>query len=131
MLQTDLSRWDYKHQVLAGDRVPPWRVIAWMKFIEAVVQLRPSSLHRLFFHPDRGFRAAMRWYYGIGRRVWVYEVWNWLFTDRRTTQGPSVKEYWSSHVHSGPRPAQQPGMRRVARMPSTLQSLPAPSLTIR
>jgi anaerobic magnesium-protoporphyrin IX monomethyl ester cyclase len=118
VLQTDLSRWDYKHQVLAGDRVPPWRVIAWMKFIEAVVQLRPSSLHRLLFHPDGGFRAAMRWYYGIGRRVWVYEVWNWLFADRRTTQGPSVKEFWSRLVDSGPRAGHRSTMRRTARTPS-------------
>jgi len=90
VIQTDLGRWDYKHQVLASAHVPPWRVLLWMKLIEAVSQLRPKSLGRLLAHPDSGFRAAMRWYYRIGRRVWAYELWQWLFHDRRTANGPNV-----------------------------------------
>jgi anaerobic magnesium-protoporphyrin IX monomethyl ester cyclase len=94
VIQLDLRRWDYKHQVLTSDHVPSWRVMLWMKLIEAVAQLRPKSVCRLLAHPDPGYRAAMRWYYGIGRRVWVYELWNWLFCDRRTAQGPSLGEFW-------------------------------------
>jgi len=52
VVQTDLSRWDYKHQVLESTRVPNWRVLFWVKLIEAVCQLRPRSLWRLFMHPD-------------------------------------------------------------------------------
>jgi anaerobic magnesium-protoporphyrin IX monomethyl ester cyclase len=95
VIQTDLSRWDYKHQVLESTHVPTWRVLVWMKLIEAVVQLRPRSLFRLLAHPDRGFRAAMRWYYSIGRRVWPYELWHWCFHDRRTRHGPTVAEFWN------------------------------------
>ena len=65
---------DYKRQVLAGEGVPNWRILCWIKLIEAVSQLRPKSLFRLLAHPDPGFRAAMRWYYRIGRRVWPYEL---------------------------------------------------------
>lgn len=83
VVQTDLRRWDYKHQVLATQHMPPWRIFAWVKLTEAVAQLRPKSLWRLLFHPDKAFRAAMRWYYGIGRKVWPYEVWHFLFLDRR------------------------------------------------
>jgi anaerobic magnesium-protoporphyrin IX monomethyl ester cyclase len=93
VIQTDLSRWDYKHQVLAGGHVPAWRVLFWMKCIEAVVQLRPKSLLRLLAHPDPGFRAAMRWYYRIGRQVWPHELWHWLFHDRRTAHGPTVARF--------------------------------------
>jgi anaerobic magnesium-protoporphyrin IX monomethyl ester cyclase len=93
VIQTDLSRWDYKHQVLESKRVPNWRVLFWVKLIEAVSQLRPRSLFRLFTHPDRGFRAAMRWYYSIGRRVWPYELWHWCFRDRRTLHGPTLAEF--------------------------------------
>jgi len=93
VVQTDLRLWDYKHQVLASQRVPNWRVLAWMKLIEAVAQLRPKSIGRLLFHPDRGFRAAMRWYYRIGRRVWPYELWRWCFRDRRTAHGPTVAQF--------------------------------------
>ncbi len=93
VIQTDLSRWDYKHQVLESTHVPNWRVLLWVKLIEAVCQLRPSSLFRLVAHPDRGFRAAMRWYSNIGRRVWPYEIWQWLFRDHRTCRGPTLAEF--------------------------------------
>ena len=93
VIQTDLSRWDYKHQVLESTRVPNWRVLLWMKLIESVAQLRPKSIWRLLAHRDSGFRAAMRWYYRIGGKVWPYELWHWLFRDRRTNTGPTLAEF--------------------------------------
>jgi hypothetical protein len=54
-------------------------------------------------HPDRGFRAAMRWYYAIGRRVWPYELWHWLFHDHRTSCGPSLAEFWNGTWKANPR----------------------------
>ena len=93
VIQTDLSRWDYKHQVLESAHVPNWRVLLWVKLIEAVCQLRPRSLFRLLAHPDASFRAGMRWYSNIGRRVWPYEIWQWLFYDRRTRKGPSLAAF--------------------------------------
>jgi anaerobic magnesium-protoporphyrin IX monomethyl ester cyclase len=93
VVQTDLSRWDYKHQVLESRHVPNWRVLTWVKLIETVCQLRPKSLLRLLAHPDPLFRAGMRWYSNIGRRVWCYEVWQWLFYDRRVRHGPTVGEF--------------------------------------
>lgn len=94
VIQTDLRLWDYKHQVLESPHVPPWRLLIWMKLIEAAVQLRPKSIWRLLFHPDPAYRSAMRWYYGIGRRVWPYEIWNWIFKDKRTKNGPTVDAFW-------------------------------------
>jgi hypothetical protein len=38
VIQTDLGRWDYKHQVLATRKMPPWRILLWTKLIEAVMQ---------------------------------------------------------------------------------------------
>lgn len=93
IIQTDLSLWDYKHQVLATRRVPPWRTLLWVKLIEAVLQLRPSSLRRVIAHPDPGLRAAMRWYYGIGRRVWFHEIRRFVFHDRRMSRGPSLAQF--------------------------------------
>jgi anaerobic magnesium-protoporphyrin IX monomethyl ester cyclase len=93
VVQTDLGRWDYKHQVLESTHVPNWRVLVWVKLIEAVCQLRPRSLLRLLAHPDPLFRAGMRWYSSIGRRVWTYEIIQWLFFDRRTRHGPTVAEF--------------------------------------
>jgi anaerobic magnesium-protoporphyrin IX monomethyl ester cyclase len=93
VVQTNLSRWDYKHQILESTKVPNWRVILWVKFIEAACQLRPKSLMRLLAHPDQLFRAGMRWYSNIGRRVWIFEIWQWLFHDRRTRHGPTLAEF--------------------------------------
>jgi anaerobic magnesium-protoporphyrin IX monomethyl ester cyclase len=93
VIQPDLSRWDYKHQVLESGPVPPWRVMLWMKLIEAVVQLRPRALRRFMAHPDPGLRDAMRWYYRIGRKVWPYELWHFLFRDRRTPPGPTLEAF--------------------------------------
>jgi len=93
IVQTDLSRWDYKHQVLESANVPNWRVLLWVKFIEAICQLRPKSLRRVLAHPDPLLRAGMRWYSNIGRRVWTYEIWQWLFYDRRTRFGPRLADF--------------------------------------
>jgi anaerobic magnesium-protoporphyrin IX monomethyl ester cyclase len=93
VIQTDLSRWDYKHHVLESEFVTHWRVALWVKFIEAVCQLRPKAIWRLLAHPDARFRAGMRWYSNIGRRVWIYEVWQWIFCDRRTRVGPALAQF--------------------------------------
>jgi anaerobic magnesium-protoporphyrin IX monomethyl ester cyclase len=93
VVQTDLSRWDYKHQILESANVPNWRVFIWVKMIEAICQLRPKSLLRLLAHPEKRFRDGMRWYSSIGKRVWIFEVWQWLFHDRRTRTGPTVGEF--------------------------------------
>ena len=96
VIQTDQRKWDYKHQVLATRHMPPWRVLLWVKFIEAVMQLRPRSLWRLLGLHDLPIRAAMRWYYQIGRRVWPFEIWNFLFRDQRQEDGPTLAEYWGA-----------------------------------
>jgi anaerobic magnesium-protoporphyrin IX monomethyl ester cyclase len=112
VIQTDLSRWDYKHQVLASARVPAWRVLLWVKGIEAVCQLRPRALWRLLAHPDPRFRAGMRWYSNIGRRVWLHEIWQWLWHDRRTNRGPVLREFlrggWKYERPAVPRSGDRP-----------------------
>lgn len=115
VVQTDLSRWDYKHQILESRHVPNWRVVLWVKFIEAVCQLRPKALYRLLAHPDPEFRAGMQWYSKIGRRVWPYEIWHWLFRDRRTATGPVLGEYLNG------------GWKRYFRTPEMLQETPMPA----
>jgi len=83
-------------QVLASRTMPAWRVLAWFKFTEMVVQLRPKALWRTYLQPDGGLRHAMRWYTQMGRRVWPYEVFNFLFRDKRVKRGPTVAEFWGA-----------------------------------
>jgi anaerobic magnesium-protoporphyrin IX monomethyl ester cyclase len=111
VIQTDIRKWDYKHQVLSTRNMPAWRVLLWVKFIEAVMQLRPRSLWRLFSHPDWAIRAAIRWYYRIGRKVWVYEIWSFLFRDHLKKDGPSLEKFWGD-----PQDDEQYAMERYYRM---------------
>lgn len=98
VILTDQRKWDYKHQVLATRHVPPWRVFLWFKAMELIMQARPRAVLRLLFHRDKSIRRAIRWYYRMGRRVWFFEVRNWLFRDRRIGNGPTLNEFWGDDL---------------------------------
>ncbi len=95
VIQSDRSKWDYKHQVLATRHMPPWRTLVWFKFIEMVLQTRPKALYRTFLHPDRGLRHAMRWYSQMGRRVWPHEILEFL-RDTPKQNGPPLHAFWGA-----------------------------------
>ena len=90
VVQLDQTKWDYKHQVLGMDRMPPWRLFLWVKFIEAAMQLRPRALRRLLWNPEPKIRHAIRWYYRMGRRVWLHEMRGFFFRDRTGPTGIKV-----------------------------------------
>ncbi|MGB3281035.1 MAG: magnesium-protoporphyrin IX monomethyl ester anaerobic oxidative cyclase [Pseudorhodobacter sp.] len=94
VVQTDLRLWDYKHQVLETPRVPAWRVFLWVKLIEAVLQLRPRALWRMWWHPDPDIRHAQRWYTRMGRGVWLHEWRDALH--KRAKPGPTVAAFWGA-----------------------------------
>ena len=111
VIQTDLRLWDYKHQVLETPNVPAWRVFLWVKLIEAVLQLRPRALWRIFRQPDAELRHAQRWYTAMGRGVWRRE-----FADALrfpTRPGPTVAEFWGTDQL--PEQAHQTHRARAAR----------------
>lgn len=93
VVQTDKTKWDYKHQVLGMCKMPPWRLFVWVKAIEAIMQLRPRALRRLIWNKEPKIRHAIRWYYKMGRRVWIHEVLGFLFRDRTRSSRQSVMEF--------------------------------------
>jgi anaerobic magnesium-protoporphyrin IX monomethyl ester cyclase len=93
VVETDTRKWDYKHQVLATKRVPPWRLLLWVKAIEVVMQARPKALRRLLFGGDADFRHAMRWYTRMGRRVWFRELWQFFFGGAPASTGLTLREF--------------------------------------
>ena len=95
VIQTDRRRWDYKHQVLATRYLAPWRVLLWFKFTELVLQCRPRAIWRTYFQRDARLRHAMRWYTQMGRRVWPFEILNFL-RDRLVSNGPTVVAFWGA-----------------------------------
>lgn len=95
VVQTDQSRWDYKHQVLESSRMSPWRVMFWVMLIQFVAQTRPMSLWRTFLQPDAEARYGMRWYAKMGRHVWFRE-WAQFLTDKRVRSGPTLRQFWGA-----------------------------------
>jgi len=93
VIQPDLRRWDYKHQILSMKRMPAWRVFLWVKVMEVTCQARPRALRRLIWRPDAKIRHATRWYYRMGRRVWFHEILSFVFRDGRVSDGRTVREH--------------------------------------
>lgn len=93
VVQPDRTKWDYKHQVLGMARMPPWRLFIWVKFIEAAMQLRPKALRRLLWNREPKIRHAIRWYYRMGRRVWLHEVREFLLRDKVASTGLAVATF--------------------------------------
>jgi anaerobic magnesium-protoporphyrin IX monomethyl ester cyclase len=93
VVEADTRKWDYKHQVLATKRVPPWRLLLWVKAIEVIMQARPRALWRLLVHGDADFRHAMRWYTRMGRRVWFRELRQFLFGGAPRSTGLTLREF--------------------------------------
>ena len=116
VVQPDLTKWDYKHQVLAMARMGPKRLFLWVKLIEAVAQLRPKALLRWAWHPDPKIRHAIRWYYRMGRRVWIHELISFFFRDSLRLDGRTV-----SH-HLGQPQDHEEEASRVGRRERSLQS---------
>ncbi|MFD1734256.1 hypothetical protein ACFSC4_29330 [Deinococcus malanensis] len=110
VIQTDVTKWDYKHQVLASRHVPPWRVLLWFKLMELGVQLRLRMLWRSLTHRDAAYRHAMRWYYSVGRRVWMHEVAEFLRSFGRLREGMTVREFWGESLS-----AHEEALARVPR----------------
>jgi anaerobic magnesium-protoporphyrin IX monomethyl ester cyclase len=98
VIEPDSSKWDYKHQVLATAKVPPWRILLWVKAIEVIMQLRPRAILRVLFGKDRHVRHGMRWYTRMGRRVWIHEIVEFMFGRRIRNSTISLRSFWGSSL---------------------------------
>jgi len=123
IIDDDQRNWDYKHQVLETQGVPPWRVFLWFKLIEAVMQLRPKALWRVLFHPDQEVRYGMRWYTRMGRRGWPHEVIGFLRNVLWMRPGRTVGEFWGGQEQLPEEALARP--QRRGRADIGLQLLPS------
>lgn len=74
VVQEDLSRWDYRHQVLAQRRLAPWQLFAAVKWLELRFHLRPRRLRRLLLAGDRADRREAWWAARHTGMVWLMEI---------------------------------------------------------
>lgn len=94
IIQLDQRKWDYKHQILATDKLKPWLVILYVKLIELIMQTRPKAIKRWLFHPDRRIRKAMFWYNNIGKRVFIWELYQFFFKTKLVERPLPIKDFW-------------------------------------
>lgn len=94
IILTDQRKWDYKHQVISTRYLKPSIVILYVKLIEIIMQMRPVALKRLLFHKEARLRSAMRWYTNIGRRVWIWELYQFFFVTKLAKQKIKMNEFW-------------------------------------
>ncbi len=94
IILTDQRKWDYKHQVIANDRLPPWLVFLCVKLVEVSMQVRPKALYRLLLQKDPTLRRAMRWYTKIGRRVWFWEFFQFFFVTKLSKERTTLEKFW-------------------------------------
>ena len=95
IILTDQRKWDYKHQVLKTDNLKPWMVILYVKLMEVIMQTRPKAVMRLLFHKEARIRSAMRWYTRIGRRVWMWELYQFFFVTKLTKRTVKMSSFWT------------------------------------
>ncbi|MBA3530922.1 MAG: cobalamin B12-binding domain-containing protein [Ardenticatenales bacterium] len=79
VIQTDMSKWTYRNQVIATPHLAPWQLFLGVKLTEMGVHLRPHSLKRLLWHGDATIRKLMRRSLVAGTFSVAAELWEFFF----------------------------------------------------
>ncbi|WP_018989059.1 B12-binding domain-containing radical SAM protein [Aromatoleum toluclasticum] len=74
VVEPDMSRWDFRHQVLKTSRLKPWQLFLAVKLTELALHIRPRVLWRTAFHPDAEMRRQLRWCLWNAAKVWRAEI---------------------------------------------------------
>jgi anaerobic magnesium-protoporphyrin IX monomethyl ester cyclase len=75
MVEPDLWKWDYRHQVLAVHHLTPLQLFIGVKVVEVVYHLHPRRLWRMLAASDRGLRRQLRFSLWHTTAVFRDEVW--------------------------------------------------------
>jgi anaerobic magnesium-protoporphyrin IX monomethyl ester cyclase len=87
IIQPDVGKWDYRHQILSQQKLSPWKVFLGAKLIEAFVHARPGKLWSILWTQDRFLRKQLIWCFIHTTAVYWAEVILWKAT--RSPQKPS------------------------------------------
>ena len=74
VVEHDLWKWDYRHQVLAVQHLSPAQLFMAVKLIELVYHLHPRRLWRMLSAPDARLRQQLRFAYIHTSAVYAAEV---------------------------------------------------------
>ncbi|MBW1841417.1 MAG: cobalamin-dependent protein, partial [Deltaproteobacteria bacterium] len=74
VVQPDLSKWDYRHQILSQRYLSPWKIFLAVKWLELYLHVRPGKLWEIFRTQDRFLRRQLLWTFSHTGLVWFGEV---------------------------------------------------------
>ncbi|MFK0275699.1 magnesium-protoporphyrin IX monomethyl ester anaerobic oxidative cyclase [Ensifer sp. NPDC090286] len=114
VIEPDVRKWDYKHQVLKMKHLHPAVLFLSVKLIEVAIQARPKALARVLLHRDPQQRHSMRWYTRMGRRVWFHELYEFVFRRRHFDSGPTLQVFWGAPQETEEESMLPPRRRRPA-----------------
>jgi anaerobic magnesium-protoporphyrin IX monomethyl ester cyclase len=88
IVETDLWRWDYRHQVVGVKHLTPAQLLLGVKLVELIYHLNPRLLWRLVATPDRRARRQLQHCASHIAKVFWFEVFE-AVADRLRAHFPS------------------------------------------
>lgn len=79
VVQPDLQKWDYRHQVLGQKRVKPWQLFLRVKWLELRFHLRPGRLWAMIREREPFRRRQQLWGLWHTGLVWLAEAGEFVF----------------------------------------------------
>lgn len=116
VIEPDIRKWDYKHQVLKMRHFHPLLLVLSVKLVEVMMQARPKAIARILLHRDPVQRHSMRWYTKMGRRVWFRELFEALFRRRQMQDGPSLEDFWGAPLDTEEESMKPPARKAEAHL---------------
>src|SRR6185436_17870500 len=95
VVQPDLSKWDYRHQVLGQSKLRPWQVFVGVKWLEFCFHLRPRQWLRCLRAPGVKRRQIV-WCFLHTVMVWLAEIAEFLWQTRFSRSPISLAEFQNS-----------------------------------
>ncbi|MBW1916275.1 MAG: radical SAM protein [Deltaproteobacteria bacterium] len=91
VVEPDLGKWDYRHQILAQKHLSPWKIFLAAKWLEYRIHGRPRRLWSIWKTQDRFLRRLLIWSFIHTGFVWFAEILVWLAEVLIKTIKPSKK----------------------------------------
>jgi anaerobic magnesium-protoporphyrin IX monomethyl ester cyclase len=93
IVEDDLARWDYRHQVIANGRLPPWQIFFAVKLLELRFHLRPRRLLSMLRDRDPSRRRQHLWCLKHEALVFLAETFEFLRRTTRRVPRRTVREF--------------------------------------
>jgi len=101
VVQTDLAKWDYRHQVLATRYLRPWQLFGLVKLTELIYHARPKQMARLLWSGEASTRRDLRWCMRNAVIVWLLEILDFFFATRFDEHPQSLQAFVATQRPDG------------------------------